>query len=160
MSSAGQFWFVFLVVCEGNILLEFGDDGFGLLLYSNDAGTTAFDVTQLDLREVSQRFTSSGTRASLCYFLSTHVGQMLLNLYWYDTSIFEQCKHILSKQSDLVWIVHTLGIVIVLSGVVGIHHIDGVGAELWWLLTADSSRLSCRCWFVVENFGAKRVQCS
>lgn len=31
-----------------------------------------------------------------------------------------------------------LGTVIVLSGVVGIHHIHGVGAELWWLLAADS----------------------
>jgi hypothetical protein len=39
--------------------------------------------------------------------------------------------------------------VIVLSGVVRIHHIHGVGAELWWLLTADSSRLSC--WLLVYS---------
>ena len=81
--------------------LNLGEDGFGLLLYSNDAGPQASDVTQLDLREVSQLFTSSGTRASLCYFLSTQVGQMLLRLYWYDTSIFEQCKHIF--RSSLTW---------------------------------------------------------
>lgn len=71
-----------------------GDNGFGLCYIASDTGTLASDVTQLDLREVSQRFTSR-TRASLCYFLSTHVGQMLLRLNWYDTCIFERYDHLL-----------------------------------------------------------------
>jgi hypothetical protein len=78
-----------------------------------------------------------------------------------NSGFLQECGNILFEAVWHAWNVHTLGIVIVLSGVVGIRHNPGVVAELWWLLSADSGNSwAAAAGSLSKSVGSQSVQFS